>query len=47
MEEVLEVYERPYSASNPVVCLDESPKQLIGEKRVPFEKDGVKYIDYE
>jgi DDE superfamily endonuclease len=47
MEEVLEVYERPYDASRPVVCLDESPKQLIGEKRIPFEKQGIKYIDYE
>jgi hypothetical protein len=42
MEEVLEVYERPYNALRPVVCLDESPKQLIGEKRVPFEKQGIK-----
>ena len=29
MEEVLAVYERPYNALFPVVCLDESPKQLI------------------
>lgn len=34
MEKVLEVYKRPYDASNPVVCMDESPKQLIGEKRI-------------
>ncbi len=29
MEEVLAVYERAYDADRPVVCLDESPKQLI------------------
>ena len=29
MEQVLSVYERPYDEQFPVVCLDESPKQLI------------------
>lgn len=29
MEQVLVVYERPYNEQFPVVCLDESPKQLI------------------
>ena len=29
MEQVLAVYERPYDERFPVVCLDESPKQLI------------------
>ena len=29
MENVLAVYERPYNEKFPVVCLDESPKQLI------------------
>lgn len=29
MEQVLSVYERPYDEANPVVCLDESPRQLI------------------
>src|SRR5690606_28166776 len=32
MENVLDVYERPYDEDNPVINLDESPKQLIGEK---------------
>jgi len=27
---VLEVYKRPYDEKYPVVCMDESPKQLIG-----------------
>jgi len=31
MENVLEVYKRPYNPRNPVVCMDESPKQLIGQ----------------
>ena len=30
MEQVLAVYERPYDRQFPVVCVDESPKQLIG-----------------
>jgi hypothetical protein len=33
MEDVLEVYHRPYDAQRPVVCLDECSKQLIGEVR--------------
>ena len=35
MEDVLEVYERPYSPREPVVCLDERPVQLLDEKREP------------
>ena len=33
MEDVLEVYHRPYNAERPVVCMDECSKQLIGEVR--------------
>lgn len=48
MEEVLSVYERPYDPKHPVVNLDESPKQLIGEVHKSFTgKDGVIYQDYE
>jgi len=36
MEDVLEVYHRPYDAVHPVVCLDECSKQLIGEVREPL-----------
>jgi hypothetical protein len=36
MEDVLEVYHRPYDPLRPVVCLDELPIQLIGEARVPI-----------
>jgi hypothetical protein len=35
MEDVLEVYHRPYDEKRPVVCLDEASKQLIGETRLP------------
>lgn len=35
MEMLLGVYKRPYDPSCPVVCMDESPKQLISETRVP------------
>lgn len=36
MEDVLEVYQRPYDETRPVVCLDEQSKQLIGETRIPI-----------
>jgi hypothetical protein len=35
MEQVLDVYKRPYNSDFPVVCMDESPKQLIKEIKVP------------
>ena len=35
MEMVLDVYKRPFDPRNPVVCMDESPKQLIAETRIP------------
>jgi transposase len=49
MERVLEVYKRPYDEKRPVVCMDESQKQLIGETKTPIAaKPGCeeKY-DYE
>ena len=36
MEDVLEVYQRPYDPSFPVVCMDESSKQLVGEVTAPI-----------
>ena len=36
MEDVLDVYKRAYDPLRPVVCMDESPKQLIAETRVPL-----------
>jgi DDE superfamily endonuclease len=36
MEDVLEVYHRPYDETRPLVCLDEASKQLIGEVAEPI-----------
>jgi hypothetical protein len=36
MEDVLEVYHRPHNPDCPVVCVDETSKQLIAETRVPI-----------
>jgi len=36
MEDVLEVYHRPHDPDRPVVCLDETTKQLIKETRAPI-----------
>jgi DDE superfamily endonuclease len=36
MERVLDIYKRPFDPQRPVVCMDESPKQLIAETRVPI-----------
>jgi DDE superfamily endonuclease len=36
MEKVLEVYKRPFDPLHPVVCMDESPKQLIAETKCPI-----------
>ena len=36
MEDVLEVYTRPYDPARPVVCLDEISKQLVAETRTPL-----------
>jgi hypothetical protein len=48
MEEVLDVYELPYDSTHPVVCLDESPHQLISETRAGFiDRSGVEHVDYE
>ncbi|HIK96285.1 MAG TPA: IS630 family transposase [Planctomycetes bacterium] len=49
MEEVLEVYERPYDPDYPVVCMDEQPVQLLKETRVPIKatKQHARRVDYE
>lgn len=36
MEDVLEVYHRPFDETRPVVCVDEVPKQLVSEARIPL-----------
>ena len=48
MENVLDIYKQPYSAEYPVVCMDESPKQLTSEIREKEKmKDGSMRVDYE
>jgi len=49
MEEVLDVYERPYDRDYPVVCMDEQPVQLLKETRVPIKatKEHARRVDYE
>lgn len=49
MEDVLELYHLPYDPKRPVICLDELPFQLLGEKVEPLRmKDGKeKKFDYE
>lgn len=36
MEQVLDVYQRPYDVRVPVICMDETPRQLIRETRTPI-----------
>ena len=49
MEQVLDVYKRPYNKARPVVCMDETPKQLIKEvrKSLPIRPGFEKRVDYE
>ena len=45
MEDVLEVYQRPYDPLRPVVCIDETNKQLIKETRIPCEPGQPEKVD--
>ena len=49
MEEVLAVYQRPFDPTHPVICMDESSKQLVSETRVslPAEPGQPRREDYE
>lgn len=49
MEDVLDVYHRPYDESCPVICMDEKPYQLFGETREPItmKPGNVKLVDNE
>jgi len=49
MERVLDVYKRPYNADYPVVCMDESPKQLIeqGRRSIAMKPGQEARVDYE
>ena len=49
MEDILDVYQRPYDPKRPVVCMDEQPKQLTKETRQPLPAGPgqPKRVDYE
>lgn len=49
MEDVLDVYQRPYDARFPKVCLDEGSKQLLAHTRepIPMERGTAERVDYE
>ena len=49
MEDVLEVYQRPYDSLHPTVCMDELSKQLVGEvaQPRPLEAGHPMRYDYE
>jgi hypothetical protein len=49
MEEVLEIYEKPYNPAVPVLCMDEQPVQLLKETCAPIPATAkhAKRVDYE
>ncbi len=49
MEDVLAVYKRPYDPKRPVVCMDESSKQLLADIQtaLPIKPGEVQRYDYE
>jgi hypothetical protein len=47
MEDVLDVYKRPFDPKKPMVCFDERPKQLVGEIRVPISIKPGKPLRYD
>ena len=49
MEKVLDVYKRPYDKANPVICMDESPKQLIAEahRSIEMKPGQPAKVDYD
>lgn len=49
MEDVLEVYSRPYDPDVPVLCMDEQPVQLVKEVKRPIAatKNHPRRVDYE
>ena len=49
MEDVLDLYGEPYDPKRPVVCFDETSKQLVAEKRspIPAKAGRRERFDYE
>ena len=44
MEDVLDLYAAPYDSARPVVCFDESPKQLVSEVREPITEGVQNFV---
>jgi len=42
MEDVLDVYARPYDPLLPVVCIDETNKQMVVQTRIPAQHGNLK-----
>jgi hypothetical protein len=49
MEDVLNLYEKPYNPAEPVICVDEKSKQLIQDTRktLKAKRNKLKRFDYE
>jgi hypothetical protein len=47
MEDILDVYQRPYDPLRPVVCLDETNRQLIEKRNIPAKPGNPEREDYE
>jgi len=49
MEDVLDIYSRPYNPLIPIICMDEQPIQLLGETRtpIPATQNHPVRVDYE
>ena len=47
MEDILEVYSRPYDPKRPQICMDEAGKQLVAETRKPIEIEPGKPARYD
>ena len=49
MEDILDLYEKDYNGKEPVICLDEKPVALFGDKRslIPFSQGKGNRVDYE
>ena len=49
MEDVLDVYTQPHDSERPLICLDETSKQLVAETRtpIPMKEGRPERVDYE
>ena len=49
MEQILDIYKRPYDEKKPWVCFDESCKQLVQESRepIPAKPEQLERYDYQ